>query len=95
MVNYFEGGLMIRNLMKIAQEGGRAHGLLNIALNDFFSLKLIIPNIEEQQAIAKFLTTADIEIKAQETYLAQLQAQKKGLMQQLLTGQKRVMSDKL
>ncbi len=90
MVNYFEGGLMIRNLMKIAQEGGRAHGLLNIALNDFFSLKMTIPSLDEQQAIAKVLTTADKEIKAQETYLQQLQDQKKGLMQQLLTGQKRV-----
>lgn len=90
MVNFFEGSLMVNNLMKIAQEGGRAHGLLNISLGDFFSLKLRLPSLEEQQAIAKVLTTSDTEIKAQETYLAQLQAQKKGLMQQLLTGQKRV-----
>lgn len=90
ILDYFEAGLMIRNLMKIAQEGGRAHGLLNIALNDFFSLKMTIPSIVEQQAIAKVLTTADKEIKTQETYLQQLQDQKKGLMQQLLTGQKRV-----
>ncbi len=27
-------------LTKIAQEGGRAHGLLNVTLSDFFSLKL-------------------------------------------------------
>ncbi|MFB6341665.1 restriction endonuclease subunit S [Saccharicrinis sp. FJH62] len=90
LVNFFEAGLMVRNLMKIAQEGGRAHGLLNIALNDFFSLKMTIPEIEEQQAIAKVLTTADNEIKKQEAYLAQLQAQKKGLMQKLLTGEVRV-----
>ena len=32
-------------------------------------------------------------VNTQETYLAQLQAQKKGLMQQLLTGQKRVKYD--
>ncbi len=53
-------------------------------------LKLNLPSLEEQGAIVKVLTTADKEIKAQETHLAQLQAQKKGLMQQLLTGQKRV-----
>lgn len=51
------------------------------------------PTIEEQTAIAKVLTAADNEIKAQETYLVQLKDQKKGLMQQLLTGQKRVKID--
>ncbi|MCW3785496.1 restriction endonuclease subunit S [Plebeiibacterium sediminum] len=59
--------------------------------NDFKKVKVLCPpTIEEQQAIAKVLTTADNEIKTQETYLQQLQDQKKGLMQQLLTGQKRV-----
>lgn len=90
ILNYFEGGLMIPNLMKIAQEGGRAHGLLNISLEDFFSLDLHLPPLEEQILIARIITTADNEIKAQEKYLEQLQSQKKGLMQQLLTGQKRV-----
>jgi len=90
MVNYFEGGMMVNNLMKIAQEGGRAHGLLNISLGDFFGLKMILPKIEEQTAIAKVLTKADEEINQTQQYLEQLQEQKKGLMQQLLTGQKRV-----
>lgn len=90
MVNYFEGGLITNNLMKIAQEGGRAHGLLNISLGDFFSLKLTIPPLKEQTQIAKVLTEADKEIKQQQAYLDELKNQKKGLMQQLLTGQKRV-----
>jgi len=58
---------------------------------DFSMVKVNCPpSLEEQKAIAKVLTTADNEIKIQENYLAQLQAQKKGLMQQLLTGEKRV-----
>lgn len=58
---------------------------------DFSMVKVDCPpSIEEQKAIANVLTTADNQIKTQENYLAQLQAQKKGLMQQLLTGQKRV-----
>jgi type I restriction enzyme S subunit len=61
-----------------------------ISYKEFATLKLLYPPVEEQQAIAKVLITADTEIKAQETYLSQLQEQKKGLMQQLLTGQKRV-----
>ncbi len=90
MVNYFEGGMIVNNLMKIAQEGGRAHGLLNISLGDFFGLKMTIPKKEEQTAIAEVLTKADDEIHQTQYYLEQLQEQKKGLMQQLLTGQKRV-----
>ncbi|ALJ06796.1 hypothetical protein APS56_08665 [Pseudalgibacter alginicilyticus] len=45
---------------------------------------------EEQTAIAEILVTADKEIEQQQSYLEQLQAQKKGLMQQLLTGKIRV-----
>jgi type I restriction enzyme S subunit len=90
MLYYFEGGMLVRNLMKIAQEGGRAHGLLNISLGDFFGLKMTIPSKREQTAIAKVLTKMDEEINQTQQYLEQLQAQKKGLMQQLLTGQKRV-----
>lgn len=56
----------------------------------FLKLKTCIPSIDEQTAITKILNTSDVEIKTQETYLQQLQDQKKGLMQQLLTGQKRV-----
>lgn len=67
----------------IARRGG-------LRWNVFETIVVKVPTIEEQQAIAKVLTTADKEIKAQETYLKQLQDQKKGLMQQLLTGQKRV-----
>ncbi|MCT4637586.1 MAG: restriction endonuclease subunit S [Bacteroidales bacterium] len=61
-----------------------------VHLSMFLKLELPHPPIEEQLAITKILTTADKEIKTQESYLQQIQDQKKGLMQQLLTGQKRV-----
>lgn len=54
-------------------------------------LKLIIPaSVEEQQAIANILTTADKEISLLEEKLEILREQKKGLMQDLLTGKVRV-----
>lgn len=90
MNQYFEAGKMIPGLMRIAQEGGRAHGLLNISLPDFFSLPVFIPMLEEQTAIAQVLNTADQEIALLTTQRNQLQLQKKGLMQQLLTGKKRL-----
>lgn len=63
MKHFFEAMLMIRPLMKIAQEGGRAHGLLNIGIYDFFGLKLTIPALEEQAAINAVLSEADRELK--------------------------------
>lgn len=56
----------------------------------FLKLKTSIPPLKEQTAIANVLTAADKEINHYKTYLNQLQHQKKGLMQQLLTGKTRV-----
>lgn len=93
LLNYFEGGLLVRKLSRIAQEGGRAHGLLNIGLSDFFGLKLTLPPLDEQVAISGVLNTIDLEITNSNDYLEELKTQKKGLMQQLLTGKKRVKID--
>jgi type I restriction enzyme S subunit len=79
--------------MKVANEGGRAHGLLNVTPKDFFDLKLFIPQLPEQQKIAAVLTAADTEIQTHQKHLSALKEQKKGLMQQLLTGKKRVKVD--
>jgi type I restriction enzyme S subunit len=57
---------------------------------EFSKIEVPIPSIEEQVDVAKFLKTADIEIDLCETELALLKHQKQGLMQQLLTGKKRV-----
>jgi len=57
---------------------------------DFPKLMVSVPNYSEQTAIAQVITKADEEINQTLKYLKQLQEQKKGLMQQLLTGQKRV-----
>lgn len=61
-----------------------------ISYKEFSSLKFVYPTVDEQNAIASVIQTADIEIQQYLKYLEQLQKQKKGLMQQLLTGQIRV-----
>jgi type I restriction enzyme S subunit len=93
-INFFEqfcesGGLN-RGLMKVANEGGRAHGLLNVTPTDFFSLVMLLPTLPEQKAIAEVLTAADNEIIIHRKKLDALRLQKRGLMQQLLTGKTRV-----
>lgn len=87
---YFEAGLLNKNLMKIANEGGRAHGLLNVTPSDFFAMSFEIPSLDEQRAIAEVLTTADREIELATQNLTALRSQKRALMQQLLTGKKQV-----
>ena len=87
---YCENGEFNQGLMKIANEGGRAHGLLNVTPTDFFSLVMLLPTLPEQKAIAEVLTTADNEIATHRKKLDALRLQKRGLMQQLLTGKTRV-----
>lgn len=90
LVHFFENGFMNNSLSKIAQEGGRAHGLLNIGLSDFLHLQIKLPSYAEQTAIAKILDQSECEIELVKQQLAALKLQKKGLMQILLTGKKRL-----
>ena len=61
--------------------------------SDFLQLKITLPTLAEQRKIAEFFAAVDQEIALQKQRLAQLQAQKKGLMQRLLTGQVRVKAE--
>jgi type I restriction enzyme S subunit len=61
-----------------------------LSKKDFLKLKIITPSIKEQTAIAQVLQTTDKEIKLLTKKRDQLKEQKKGLMQVLLTGKKRV-----
>ncbi|MEJ6551680.1 MULTISPECIES: restriction endonuclease subunit S [Psychrobacter] len=72
----------------LAWAGTTALPILN--KTSFEKVKFIVPNLKEQQKIATVLTNADKEIGLLEQQLADLQQEKKALMQQLLTGKKRV-----
>lgn len=61
-----------------------------ISYEDFSFLKLPYPPIEEQKKIAAVLSTADKEIGAHQKQLIVLNEENRGLMQQLLTGKRRV-----
>lgn len=87
---YCESGILNKELVKVANEGGRAHGLLNVTPSDFFNMHMSVPSINEQNAIASVLVNADKEIEIQKQILATLQEQKKGLMHVLLMGKKRI-----
>lgn len=57
------------------------------------SIKSNIPSVEEQTAIAPVLQVADKEISLLKAKAEKLREQKKGLMQQLLTGKVRLKID--
>lgn len=61
-----------------------------IVMDTLTEMELIMPYIDEQTAIAEVLSTADKEIEIAKAKLAAYRTQKRGLMQQLLTGKKRV-----
>jgi type I restriction enzyme S subunit len=69
---------------------GMVDDTLNCKFKDFSQVKISIPSIEEQIVIANILLQADNEIDLAKKKLEMLKAQKKGLMQQLLTWKKRV-----
>ena len=69
---------------------GLVSDTLNCKYPDFCQVKVRIPTKEEQTAIASMLVKADKEIELAKEKLANLQSQKRGLMQQLLTGKKRI-----
>lgn len=70
---------------------GLVSDTLNCKFKDFRIVKVLLPpNIQEQKAIAALLDQGRSEIHYYQNLLKHYQQQKKGLMQQLLTGKVRV-----
>lgn len=75
-------------------ERNKQHGAMPYIKVGFLNNFIVLtPSLEEQQKIATLLTNADQEIDLLEQQLADLQQEKKALMQVLLTGKKRVVVD--
>lgn len=90
---YVESGNLVPELEKIAQEGARNHGLLNISLQEFFEINLIVPCLKEQMKIATFLSAVDEKISQLSQKLHLLGQYKQGMMQKLFSQQLRFKAD--
>jgi type I restriction enzyme S subunit len=78
-----------RNFMRARASGST---VLHLDVQGSKKLQLFIPKlIEEQKKIATVLTNADKEIELLEQQLTDFKQEKKALMQQLLTGKRRVL----
>ncbi len=82
---YFDSHRFERELNSVVQEGARAHGLLNIPVNDFFDRELLLPPLPEQKKIASILTSVDKVIENTQIQIDKLQDLKKATMNELLT----------
>ena len=81
---YFEHGGLNHEIHKIAQEGARNHGLLNVSVVEFFNdIKIPYPTLEEQKKIADFLLFTDQKIEAVALQIQTMEAFKKGLLQKM------------
>lgn len=77
------------DILEAASPGGAGRNR-TLGQERFLKSKITLPTLPEQQKIAAILSTQDKVIELKEKLLAQKQQQKKYLMQQLLTGKKRL-----
>ena len=79
-----------KHLRRVINSGVRNDGLLNLNTPAFYGITVLLPSINEQKAISKIFTSMDEEISLLKNKLEVFRKQKKYLMQQLLTGKKRL-----
>lgn len=78
-----------KHLLGLASPGGAGRNK-TLGKSEFMKLQIPVPPLDEQKAIAQILTLADKEIQLLKAKTDKLREQKKGMMQQLLTGRTRI-----
>lgn len=76
-------------LLGVISPGGAGRNRV-LDKKDFLKMDFEIPDFDEQARIGQILSSADKEIQLLKTKIEKLREQKKGIMQQLLTGKKRL-----
>lgn len=89
----FEHDYLKKQLAELVNTGVRNNGLLNIRPKEFMNTEVPVPPHEEQSAIGRLLSKCDQEISCYSSLLENYKSQKKALMQQILTGKRRVKPD--
>ncbi|MBY8156206.1 restriction endonuclease subunit S [Vibrio fluvialis] len=87
----FEADYLKPQLGALVNTGVRNNGLLNIKPAEFMNTKVPVPCLHEQEQIADVLHASSETINKLQLKLDALKQEKKALMQQLLTGKRRVL----
>lgn len=90
MRHLFAADYLRPQLRTLVKTGVRNNGLLNIRPDEFMGTAVPLPSLEEQIRIANALEAANAETELLRQQLAGFRAQKRGLMQKLLTGKWRL-----
>ena len=79
LMHYFETSKWHKGISDIAGEGARNHGLLNMAVEDYFATQHYFPSLPEQKKIANFLNLITKRIEVQNKIIEDLKVLKKEL----------------
>ena len=74
LTHYFETSKWHKGISDIAGEGARNHGLLNIAVEDYFATQHYLPSLPEQKKIANFLNLITKRIEVQNKIINKLES---------------------
>lgn len=85
-LNWLGYSLIHRNLNRLSESSAQP----GLAVNKLLKLSVSFPSLPQQRKIASILFTWDEAITKTQQLIAQLQLRNKGLIQQLLTGKKRL-----
>ena len=84
LVTYYETDRWYKEIQKIAAEGARNHGLLNISPDDFFESKLVVPEQQsEQHLIGSLFARLDALITLHQRKYDKLGELKKSLLEKM------------
>jgi len=78
-----------KHLLALASPGGAGRNK-TLGQSEFLKISVRVPHLNEQRRIAEILSTWDSAIEVVEKLISNSRLQKWGLMQQLLTGKKRI-----
>jgi type I restriction enzyme S subunit len=81
----FDSGLLNRQLRPIVRVGARAHGLLNVTDEDFLSISIPLPSVDEQRRIAGLLRLIDQELGQLELLRDRFELQRREMLTRLLS----------
>jgi type I restriction enzyme S subunit len=82
----FDSGVLNRQLRPIVRVGARAHGLLNVSDEDYLSINIPFPKLDEQRRIASVLNTMDRELDLLAAQREQVDSYRRALLSKLLSG---------
>lgn len=79
LTHYFESSKWHKGISNIAGEGARNHGLLNMAVDDYFAAKHCLPSLPEQKKIARFFNAITRRIEIQNKIISKYETLIKGI----------------